>query len=137
MDREQLTREILAWKLPRGYDLVEIDEPGWLASHAGGFSPIGNISDGDQYEVNIARIVHVGRHLDHDEFTAFVEAIRTWQRRTLGEYALGLAPDLIVAKFCQDQREAGSILRSVAKRRDLELVAFFGADHGRQPRHPS
>lgn len=127
MKREELVTDILNWDLTPGYSVVERCDGDWLADHGGGFAPISAVDDGDVFEICPEQIVKVGSHLEHDEFVAFVEAIRTWQRRTLGEFALRLAPDLIVAKFCQDFPDAGQLLSSVADRNGMDLVRFMGA----------
>lgn len=128
MDRTQLVLAILQYDLANGYELRQITDEEWLGRHAGGFSPI-NQNELAVYEVMPSRIVEMGAHLSDYAFTAFVESIRTWQKGTLGDYTFGVAPDLIVAKFCQDHPDEGKVLMAVARHHDIEPVAFFGADH--------
>lgn len=128
MEREQLVLAILQYDLANGYELRQVTDEAWLVRHAGGFSPISQHEDA-VYEVMPSRIVEMGVHLSEEAFTAFVEAIRLWQKSTLGDYLFKVSPDLIVAKFCQDHPSEGRMLRGVAKHNRIEPVAFFGADH--------
>lgn len=128
VEREELVLAVLQYDLANGYELRQISDEAWLARHAGGFSPISKDALGE-YEVMPARIVEMGAHLSDEGFTAFVEAIRVWQKGTLGDYLFRVSPDLIVTKFCQDHPSEGAVLRAVAAHHGIELVAFFGADH--------
>jgi hypothetical protein len=128
MERSQMVLAILQYDLANGYELRQVSDEAWLARHAGGFSPISQ-EEMAVYEVMPERVVEMGAHLSDEAFMAFVEAIRTWQKRTLGDYLFKLAPDLIVAKFCQDYPVEGKVLMAVARHHDIDPVAFFGADH--------
>ena len=128
VEREQMVLAILQYDLANGYELRQITDEAWLTRHAGGFSPISQHEDA-VYEVMPSRIVEMGAHLSDAAFTSFVEAIRMWQKSTLGDYLFRIAPDLIVAKFCSDHPEEGRLLRAVAAHHGIDPVAFFGADH--------
>lgn len=128
MEREQLVLAILQYDLANGYELRQVTDEGWLVRHAGGFSPISQHEDA-VYEVMPSRIVEMGAHLSDEGFTEFVEAIRAWQKGTLGDYLFRIAPDLIVAKFCQNHPAEGRALQLAARHHNIDPVAFFGANH--------
>jgi hypothetical protein len=128
MDRTQMVLAILQYDLANGYELRQVTDEAWLVRHAGGFSPISQ-DELAVYEVMPERIVEMGAHLSDEAFTAFVEAIRTWQKRTLGDYLFGVQPQLIVAGFCETYPQEGKMLMSVAAHHDIDPIAFFGADH--------
>lgn len=128
LNREQMALAILQYDLANGYLLRQVDDDAWLVRHAGGFSPISQHEEG-VYEVMPERVAAVGEHLSDAGFTAFVEAIRLWQKSTLVDYLFHLAPDLIVGKFCQTHVEEGRTLLAVAAHHGIDPVVFFGADH--------
>lgn len=130
-DREQWLLAVLKYDMARDYDINIVNDPAFLVKHAGGFSPIGPVDEGEVFHVMPRRVVELGAHLSDEGFTTFCEAIRCWQRETLFEYVLRLAPELIVAKFRQDHPKEATVLLAVARHHDIEPVAFFGADHGR------
>jgi hypothetical protein len=129
MDRTAAVRRALSADIAP-FELAEVCDAEWLARFPGGFSPMPNIDAGDVLEICPERIVTHGAALLDEQFEEFCRAIHTWQDASAMDYALQLAPDLIVAKFMVDHPSAGRSLSLVAQYVGIPLPEFLGAGRG-------
>jgi hypothetical protein len=129
IDRPAEVRRILVDGIAP-FELRESCDEEWLATYPGGFGPMPTIESGDVLRICVERIVAHGGALLDDQFKAFCQAIHAWQSASAMDYALELAPDLIVAKFMQDLPSAGRVLSLVAMYVGIPLVEFLGAGRG-------
>jgi hypothetical protein len=104
----------------------------WLTRFPGGISPLPRLNETQAFQVNASHIVATSGHLSDESFVAFCEAVRTWQRRSAFDFLIGLAPDLIVAKFLQDFPQEAAMLRAGAANTDLPLRTYLGADRPKE-----
>jgi hypothetical protein len=128
MNRQVQAREILGEGLPEVFPLRNIDDPGWLRDHPGGFAPSSRASEGSFYGVNLERFTEMTRHLDGAAYGRYCEAVRAWQRNTTLDILMQLPGDLIVAKFEQDFPGDAAVLRTAAGANRIPFQHFLGVD---------
>lgn len=127
MNRANVVEEVL-FRDPVPHTAPCVDDSAeFLAAHPAGFAPIG--LDG-HIRFSPARVVRVGEGLSDAQFRRLCDAIVWWQQHSIVGYGLQHPADLVVAKFVDDYPDDGTVLSAVARRNEMSLVRFLGADRG-------